>query len=190
MATCGMQPDGTSLCYARNDRASLPFNGTVTMSAFDFKGGETAAWTHTKHVTLAKGPGAIAWFTLPKSPNGAKTALLSTVTESSTGEAMSSHMVQLVAPSELEVAKATITLTVAEKANANGSIDIVVASDAVAVFVTLTTLAQGRFSDNCFLLPATKRTVQFIPFLHETASTDMATLKASLRVEDHSAYAL
>jgi hypothetical protein len=132
----------------------------------------------------------MTWFTLPASPNGAKTALLSTVTERSTGEVMSSHMVQLVAPSALEVTKAAITLTVADKANADGSIDIVVASDAVAVFVTLTTAAQGRFSDNCFLLPATMKTVRFIPFLRDTAATDMATLKASLRVEDHSAYAL
>ena len=78
----------------------------------------------------------------------------------------------------------------ADKANADGTIDITVTSDKVALWVTLTSRAQGRFSNNAFLLPATSKTVQFIPFSSKStdATTDLAALKASLRVEDLSMY--
>ena len=49
-------------------------------------------------------------------------------------------------------------------------------------------LAQGRFSDNAFLLPATTKTVRFLPFGPETAAHDLADLRASLRIEDFSMY--
>ena len=52
----------------------------------------------------------------------------------------------------------------------------------------MSTLAQGRFSDNAFFLPAATKTVQFVPFSASTAAEDLATLKASLRVEDYSMY--
>ena len=49
----------------------------------------------------------------------------------------------------------------------------------------LTTLANGRFSDNAFLMtPAKPLTIQFVPF----GDLDLAKLKASLRVEHVAAY--
>jgi hypothetical protein len=54
--------------------------------------------------------------------------------------------------------------------------------------VTLTTLAQGRFSNNAFFLPATTKTIQFLPFSPATASDDLQVLQASLRIEDFSMY--
>jgi len=56
----------------------------------------------------------------------------------------------------------------------------------VALWVTLTTRAQGRFTNNAFLLPATTITVQFVPFGVPPAPDDLAVLQASLRVEDYS----
>ena len=76
-------------------------------------------------------------------------------------------------------------------ANADGTIDIAVSSDKVALWVTLTTLAQGRFSDNAFLLPATTKTIQFVPNSPSpstSAAEDMRVLKESLRIEDFSMY--
>ena len=68
---------------------------------------------------------------------------------------------------------------------ADGSVDIDVTADAVAMFVTLTTLADGRFSDNAFLIDGSgKATVQFVPF----SPVDMGKLRSSLRAEDVSAY--
>ena len=50
----------------------------------------------------------------------------------------------------------------------------------VALFVTFTTLAQGRFSDNAFMLtPAAPKVVRFIPF----AGFSIDELRNSLRVE-------
>merc|ERR1712070_1073430 len=97
-------------------------------------------------------------------------------------------MVQIVAPKKLVAAKAKVTAKVAKKANADGTIDVTVTSDRVAIFVTLTTLAQGRFSDNCFLHPAGSKTVQFVPVDSSTAAAEIATLTTSLRIDHHSMY--
>ena len=101
---------------------------------------------------------------------------------------MSEHMVQLAKPMDMRVPAAKVSFKVAPKANADGTIDIAVTSDKVALWVTLTTLAQGRFSDNAFFLPAATKTVQFVPFSPSTAADDLAVLQASLRVEDFSMY--
>ena len=65
---------------------------------------------------------------------------------------------------------------------AAGSDDVLVRStNATALFVTLTTLAQGRFSDNAFaVLPGSPKTVTFEPFGDAFNAT---LLESSLRVE-------
>ena len=97
-------------------------------------------------------------------------------------------MVQLVKPKDMRVPEAKLAFAIADAANTDGTIDIVVSSDKVAVWVTLTTLAQGRFSDNAFFLPATKKTIRFVPFSPSTAADDHHVLRASLRIEDFSMY--
>ena len=61
---------------------------------------------------------------------------------------------------------------------------VALASSAVALFATLTTLAHGRFSDNAFLLLPVGKTVQFVPF----GELDLDTLKSTLRVEHVATY--
>ena len=101
---------------------------------------------------------------------------------------MSEHMVQLATPEHIRVPTATLTVKIADSANADGTIDIAVTSDKVALWVTLTTRAQGRFSENVFFLPANTKIVHFVPFSASTRSDDLALLKSSLRVEDYSMY--
>jgi beta-mannosidase len=61
-----------------------------------------------------------------------------------------------------------------------------VTSDAVAPFVTLTSLAQGRFSDNAFLaLPGTT-TIRYVPFV---TPTDIDVLATTTRIEHMATYA-
>ena len=191
-ATCGYVGRGhnNATCYVSNNRAGLPFQGTVTLRTIELAGDGTAIVLTQQPVTIAPGPGAMAWFQPPNSslPNGTTTALTATVTDAS-GAIVSEHMIQLTAPVNLQAPRANVTATVAGAANPDGTIDITVTASRVALFVTLTSLAQGRFSDNCFLLPATSRTIQFIPFRSGAATADLAALKASLRVEDHSLYA-
>jgi hypothetical protein len=143
-----------------------------------------------QRMEMKEGPGAIEWIGLAPNatvPTGNDTAIISTVHDEE-GGLISEHMVQLVRPKEIVVPVATLTLKVADSPNADGTIDIAVKSNKVALWVTLTTRAQGRFSNNAFFLPATTKTVQFIPFSPSTASNDYAVLSASVRVEDYSMY--
>ena len=69
---------------------------------------------------------------------------------------MSEHMVQLSKPMDMRVPITKLAFKVAAAANQDGSIDIAVTSDKVALWVVLTTLAQGRFSawlifSSCFV---------------------------------------
>ena len=182
MATCG----DAGLCYISNHRASRAFKGTVTFTTYDhFGNGKGTVLLH-KSVSLPEGPGAIEWFEQVL-PSGNDTAVVSTVRDE-TGAVLSEHMVQLVTPAHIRVPVAKVTFTVADAPNADGTVDIAVTSDKVALWVTLTTMAQGRFSDNAFFLPATTATVRFVPFSVSTAAEDVAVLKATLRVEDLSMY--
>jgi hypothetical protein len=59
------------------------------------------------------------------------------------GEVQSRHVVLLVAPARLQVGRAKVTAEVAGDLNADGSINVILrASDAVALYVTLTTTEQ------------------------------------------------
>ena len=61
----------------------------------------------------------------------------------------------------------------------DGLIPVTVSASAMAVLVTLTTLASGVFSDNAFLLtPDTPTKLLFTPY----GPIDAVALKASLRI--------
>ena len=85
------------------------------------------------------------------------------VTNSTGGRAMI-NILPFQPPRAMTLPKATVTATV-EKAGSNGLIPITVSATATAMFVVLTTAAEGRFSDNAFLLEAGKdREIMFIPW--------------------------
>jgi hypothetical protein len=69
-------------------------------------------------------------------------------------------------------------------------VDVGVSTDAVALFVTLTAAAPGRFSDNAFaLLPSAPRALTWQPFLPGgDAQANRDLLAATLRVEHHASY--
>ena len=194
MATCGEHArsrNGTSACYVSNHGAGIPFTGTVPLTAYDHFGSGKAVGggkvvVASKPVVMAAGPGALEWFNA-ELPPGNTSSIISTVHDSE-GKLMSEHMVQLVKPVDMRVPVTKLAFRIAPTTNTDGTIDITVSSDKVALWVTLTTLAQGRFSDNAFFLPATTKTVQFIPFSPSTAADDLHVLKASLRIEDFSMY--
>merc|ERR1712070_314806 len=185
-------PKGTKdwACFVRNDQAAAPFSGSITLSAYDLMGDGSAKELVNFDLTLGDGPGAMHWFSPPNDamPNPNTTAVISTVRDSD-GTVVSEHMLQLEYPRFLQTPLATLATSVAEAQNADGSVNITVSSDKVALFVTLTTRAQGRFSDNSFFLPATSKVVQFIPHDGHMPAAELNLLRASLRVEDHSMYA-
>jgi hypothetical protein len=95
---------------------------------------------------------------------------------------MSSHPILFTEPKNLKLPQANVQVKLGGDAAAP---TVTVSTDKLALFVTVTTLAQGRFSDNAFLLLAgeTKK-LAFLPFV----GFDYAELQASLRVEHVATY--
>jgi hypothetical protein len=82
----------------------------------------------------------------------------------------------------LELLKANVQFTLGGTATEP---TVSVTTDNAALYVTLTTLAQGRFSDNAFLLLAGEtKTLEFVPFV----GFDLDQLRSTLRVEHVASY--
>lgn len=85
--------------------------------------------------------------------------------------------------------KAALSLSIGEWNASSGAVPITVSSAHTALWVTLSTLAQGRFSDGAFLLHAGKpKGVDFVAWGSDTGSTVVAELGRSLRAESLSSY--
>jgi len=167
-------------CYVRNDMTSA-VAPHVTMRLVNLDGSTSEVFSAT--VKLAAGPGAVEWLQIPEF-NAADHVLEITITDQSHG--LMCHNVQLFdVPKRLNTRRSTLSFEIAETSNADGSVDIVVHSDQVALFVTLTTLEHGRFSDNAMLVVPPSRHVKFIPF---RPNANLALLRETLRIEDTSAY--
>jgi hypothetical protein len=112
----------------------------------------------------------------------ASTSILTATVTASDGTVVSTHPILFTAPKNLKLPKANVQFTIGGTATAP---TVSVTTDNVALYVTLTTLAQGRFSDNAFLLLAGEtKELGFIPFV----GFDLAQLKSSLRVEHVASY--
>lgn len=195
MSACGyVGRSKTFVCYVNNARPDAGYNGTLTLTAVDVQSGGESVWQQWP-VAVGAGPGALAWMQLNASsvnlPNASTTLLLASLTDSSSGVVSDEHVVHLTTPQSLLLQRANISAVVAQQPNADGSVNVTLTSTAVAVFVTLTAAAPGRFSDNAFVLrPAAgaPRLVQWLPFQPGNATQNAALLASTLRVEDLSAY--
>jgi hypothetical protein len=190
MSACGyVGRSHTFVCYVTNARADAGFAGQLVLSTVDLASGAESPWAALP-VAVAAGPGAMAWLSPTAPLPNATTTLLLARLEGAGGALIEEHLVHLTAPVNLLVPRATLASSVAASPNADGSANITVSSDAAALFVTLTSAAPGRFSDNAFLvLPSAPRLVVWLPFVAGDAEADLALLRSSLRVEDYSMYA-
>jgi beta-mannosidase len=198
-ASCGA--DGR--CFVRNDDPLRPWTGTLTTSFLHVTTGAVTVW-NTSAVALPRGAAATAWSCLGSgspfqscqpvpavlsaagcAPSGADCVLLLSATNA-TGATVVDWWQLLTVPSNMTLdASAAVTATIAAAPAPDGTLPITVTADATAIFVTLTTLAQGRFSDNAFHVPkGASVTVSFIPF----GDLDAGTLAATLRVEHFAQY--
>jgi len=110
--------------------------------------------------------------------DGSDCVLLLNLTAAADGAPIADNF-ELLAPLwRVQLPPATVTAAVGAPA-ADGSVPITLAASATALFVHLTTLAQGRFSDNSLILRPGSTVVSFIPW----APLDLALLTTSLRVE-------
>jgi len=180
MATCGGDPSAPN-CYVNND-LPVPFKGDVVISSIDFATGKETAVKSLK-LDMAAGVGVTQRFDLGAAVD-ANATMLHAVVKDSAGVVVNNNFIPFTEPKNFVLPKANVAFTVAKAANADGSVDITVTTDKVAIYLTFTTLAQGRFSDNAFvMLPGTKK-IQFLPI----KGFELADLTASLRAEHAASY--
>lgn len=188
-------------CYVKNDQPGLAFTGKVQIDKVLFSDGSVSSVVEMP-LKMAKGPGVITWFDLPASAalDGTKELLHGQIFAAAavgSGEHQSAcdNIIALTTPGNMVLPQATVTLKTATVANEDGSIDVTVRSNNFSLYVTLTTLANGRFSENAFMLTRNdqlssaavgfQRVITFIPF---NGSVDISLLATSIRVEHVAAY--
>ena len=169
MATCGEGGE----CYVKND-GFVAAKGSVVVTEVALGGKAGTAKTQTVPIDLPAGPGAMGRFQLQSSFAMDAKHVYTIACFDASGTVLSKHVSLHMAPKDLAIdSKASVTLSV-------DGLKVTASSSSTVLFVTLVTLAQGRFSDNAFLLPAGESvTVEFVPF----DGFDAALFKSSLRVE-------
>jgi len=188
MASCGM-----STCYIRNDSAGRSFHGSIVVKSVNIATG-IVDWSDTyEPVSLLAGPGALDTFVIPGNDeelDGSTHILLLEVVSGVDGSVISHNTLLRKPPKdiinlpfdsglELEVGDLVRAL------DASNVVPINITSGVpLALFVTLTTLANGRFSDNAFTLYGSTKTVYFIPF----GELQLDVLRNTIRVEDMAMY--
>ena len=185
-STCGSDGAGGVACYVKND-SPRPFKGDVTVSSVAFATGKSTAVKRLA-LDMPAGAGTTQWFPLGARVSG-RTEMLMVVVTDSGGAVQSTNPVGFAYPKDMVLPKSTVTFKIGAPVDAAGAgagaVPIVLHADGFALYVTLTTLAQGRFGDNAFVMLPGSRTVLFHPFEGFAA----AELAASLRVEHAAGYA-
>jgi len=191
-ATCGNNDKGaggTVACYVKND-SPLPFKGSVEVSTINFSTGKIQE-AQTLSLDMPAGAGVMQWFDLGPSSgsaqdfkiDGAKEMMLVKVFDTA-GKVLCDNPVAFAHPKNMTLPEAKVTFTVGSLDTKTGTVPIKLVADRFALYLTLTTLAQGRFSNNAFVMPPGETTLEFIPF----AGFDFAELSSSLRVEHAATY--
>uniref|UniRef100_A0A7S0IZA9 beta-mannosidase n=1 Tax=Calcidiscus leptoporus TaxID=127549 RepID=A0A7S0IZA9_9EUKA len=190
MAVCG----AGGQCYVRNDLPGRAFDGVVEISALEIASGGKRVLAKLQ-ASLPAGPGATYFFNVNLTEISSATHILTALCHAPTGApsgpaavtavgaagvdgVYSFNELPLAPPSALALPTATVTATAATSPNSDGSVNISVRTDRTALYVTLTTLANGRFSDNAFALTGSA-VLKFIPF----GLLNLSQLTKSLRVE-------
>jgi hypothetical protein len=194
IAVCG----DAGVCYVRNDGALAPFSGSVTLSLARFSTSETLPLKAVP-VALPRGAFALQYFCVgsgaPPTPAGAGCESVASVlsrTGCAAGEcalvlavddgdgAQVDWNFQLLAPpAQLALPPANVTVALGPPRPEDGAVRVDVTADAFALYVFMSTLAQGRFEENFFPMARGDRSTWFIPF----AGFNGTELAATIRVE-------
>lgn len=177
--------------------------GTTSLAFLHLSTGTRTATPFATAVSLPRGAGASAWscvnttvdFTAANCPSwpsilapagcaadGSDCVALLEIRDGA-GGLLAENFVLLAQTSALALPASTVTFAIGAPA-ADGTVPITLTASATALFVTLTTLAQGRFSDNALLLSPGDTAISFIPW----SGFDAALLASSLRVEHLGTY--
>eukprot|EP01050_Picozoa_sp_SAG11_P028081 SAG11_NODE_7369_length_1155_cov_1.123106_1_plen_230_part_00 len=189
MSTCGGKGD----CYIRND-GIRPFAGRIVLNVTDFQSGRVRT-VLDQALQLAAGAGVIQWIhsSAVAAIDGRKEVLEAVVTttagieDGAAAVVVSRNVVPFATPGDMQLPDAKLTVT-ASRDPTDGSFVAEVRGDAVAMYATLTTLAQGRFATNAFLFHPPMQRIRFVGIAAPHGGSDFEVFAASLRVEDVSCY--
>ena len=191
LITCGADAasrNASSLtCLLKND-VYFGCTGDVLIEAIDLSGQPTSTHFTATGVSLKGGPGAAFWWSIPSVDDATSTILRATYYDALAGTVLAHNIIMLTSPGKLALQPVSVSVAYGASANADGTLDVVLSKPAgspAAVFVTLTTQAQGRFSTNAFIMDGQTTTLQFIPF----GALEAALLRRTLRVETANQYA-
>jgi len=184
----------------KNDDAFAGLSGALaSVSLLHIPTGSITPVLSGLSVTLPRGAGSSMWSCVQKnsttslcndwptllpnfgcSPSGTDCIALLTLTSPDASTVLAENFILLSAPYLLSFPAAPkVSASVATSPNSDGSVDINISTDATALFVTLTTLAEGRFSDNSIILTPGSQKLTFIPW----KPLNLTLLTSSLRLE-------
>ena len=174
---------GSKSCYVKNDGDAELRDARLVLETVDLrKRADNSDVFLEKKISLGSGPGVIQHFEVDFSKLNFTFQVVSAKVVDSSGQTLSSNLVTMTYPKFLTLPKATVTATVRKPAIASSQgYDVEVKTDGPALYIMLTTTAQGRFSENCFFIPGEgTKVVKFLPFVEEDQYPE---LEKSLRVE-------
>jgi len=106
--------------------------------------------------------------------NNGSDGILTLKVEDRSENVISNNVLALTPPKNMKLPPAKVTAEISDAGI------VTLKSDKVALYVTLTTSAQGRFSENAFLMDVSEKKVVFMSF---SENLDVQTLRSTLRVE-------
>jgi len=169
----------TTHCFLKNDAAERFQSGTLSIRAVNLESSTSSMIYHDDNLSLKAGPGFKEIFSINTTSMDLSRDVLVIEIQNQEGDVESHHINTLVLPQNMT--KIPVPKSLSATAVKDGDkmyIDVV--SDTAALYVTLTTLAHGRFDDQAFLvLAGEKKRVEFYPF----RENQFESLESSIRVE-------
>jgi hypothetical protein len=194
------------LCYCRNDGIA-PFVGKVVAETWSSIRGELVA-NQSQRVLLDGGISHTGechekcmlksalhfadycmteWFQLERNVSDLSEVVLLSLWDSKGSLVIEDEVVLWSAPKDIRATYMTATIAIVEVFLENRSMNIVLESDQLVLYVVLTTVESGVFDCNTFVMkPHVKTTVKFV-FSNER-DIDVDTFRAGLRVEHLGTY--
>ena len=193
MASCGSD----ARCYVRHDGPLTGFTGTLSTSLLHVLSGAVTPVVTAFPASLPRGGGALLWTCAGSGSPGAcanyttilrgagcatdgSDCILLVELRSTAGADVDISHELLTIPGNMKLPRAAVTAVVLDPAPDATSATVQVTTDAPALYVTLTTLAQGRFSKNAVLLRSNSTLdISFVAF----GELDVDLLRSTLVVE-------
>ena len=167
-------------CFLKNDAPEAFRNVSLSIRAVNLITSTSSSIYHDDNLSLEQGSGFKRIFSIDTSSMDLSRDVMLIEIQDENGGVLSHHINTLALPQNMTGIPIPKNLT-ATAAREGDNLYVDVVSDTAALYVTLTTLAHGRFEDQSFLLVAgEKKRVQFYPFRDD----QFDLLQSSIRVEN------